>query len=419
MSISDFLTSIRAEMPRCDAERVGAERYGSPRLSAFELLGTNENVLSNVLAELFDPRGAHGQGTLFLNALLRAIGERIVHTREPVKITREFVTKHRRRIDILIETNSALIGIENKPFAVQSENQLSDYQKDLEERAGKRKPRLIFISDSDPDTAKEYVTPLRFYDWGKNESSICGLLDEVHGDIRSYHARAFVEDFGNWIKRHFGGEDNMMDELEFYAEEILKHFEIAEERKSIGAVLLAGDRIRREVIDKIGSHIWCTLLEAYPDLEGEDGELSGRIDQKHTAWKIRRPSWPENCCLAIEAGKNSAGGVFYGVRALKPETANARNSPDSVCFERDIIEGSLQDVANGSSTNWWPWYQMAPTSNWTQDFIARLLIDTDGRVETHNDVERMSADLLRLADAIEDGLVRGKRRAEENGVRSG
>ena len=54
-SIDTFLTALADEMPRCDAERLGAERYGSPRLSAFELLGTNETTLSDVIAERLDP----------------------------------------------------------------------------------------------------------------------------------------------------------------------------------------------------------------------------------------------------------------------------------------------------------------------------------------------------------------------------
>lgn len=405
MSIAAFLDATAAEMPRCDAERVGAERFGSPRLSAFELLGTNENTLSNVMAELFDPRGAHGQGLLFLNALLRNIGEPISHNRDSIKITREFATKHRRRIDILIETPSSLIGIENKPFAEQSENQLSDYQKDLEERAGIRKPRLLFISNSEPNTAKDFVTHLRFYNSEVGGQSLCDMLKSVRDKIRSQRAKGFVDDFAEWIERNLGGEQNMRDELEPYTDEVFTHFERAEQRKSIGAVLLAGDRIRREVINTIGSHVLSTLRNTYRDLEAENEDLFSSISQKHTAWKISRPTWPENCSLAIESERTDGGGIFYGVRALKPETPQALNSPGSVCLGRGALEAELQNIAGGSSSNWWPWYQRAPTSAWRLDFIARVLIETDGRIDTHGDIRKIADDLLRLANGIEEGLA--------------
>lgn len=401
--VQEFLDALSREMPRCDAEWVGAERYGAPRLSAFELLGTKENTLSDVIADLLDPRGTHGQGTLFLNALLRRIDEPVVHARDAVRITREFATKQKRRVDIVVETPASLIGIENKPFAGQGDRQLSDYYADLVDRAGGRVPRLIFLSDSEPETARDETTVLRFYDWGEGHPSFSGLLDEVRNDIRAPRVKAFVDDFRDWIARHFGGEE-MTNELGPYADEVLTRFERPADRKAIGAVLLAGVQIRNEVIDRIGQHIWTVLSETYPDLEGEEGELSGWINEKHCPWGMRRPSWPTNCALTIEAHKPEAANIFYGVRALKPGTTNAKHHPDTVCDGRDLFEDRLRDIANGSSNDWWPWWQYAPTSTWSQGFVARLLIEANGHIEEHDDVKRMTADMVRLAEAIEEAL---------------
>jgi hypothetical protein len=397
--IDDFLNSLAREMPRCDAERLGAERYGSPRLSAFELLGTKETTLSYVIADLLDPRGTHGQGVLFLNALLRAIKQPEVHVRDAIRVQREFMTKNTRRIDILIETPTSLIGIENKPFARQGENQLIDYHKDLEERAGDRKHCLVFLSDSDPETARDVTKIIRFYDWGEDLPSLCGMLSEVDSEIRAPRAQAFVKDFHNWIARHFGGEE-MTDELETYSEEVLMRLKRGRDQKAIGAVMLASDQIRSEVIDQIGQHIWTELKEIYPDLEGEDGELSEWIDERHRPWTMRAPSWPENCVLAIEAHKYGAADIYYGIRALKPGTPEAEQEPDNVCHDRDHFEGGLQDVANGSSSNWWPWHQNPPKPVWSQEFIARLLIETNGEIAEHDDVKKITADMIRLAEII-------------------
>ncbi|WP_299842660.1 PD-(D/E)XK nuclease family protein [uncultured Jannaschia sp.] len=397
----EFLDSLSGEMPRCDVERHGAERYGSPRLSVFELLGMNENTLSDVIAELLDPRGTHGQGVLFLNAFLRAIDEPGVHGRTAVRVVREFVTRHGRRIDILIETPTSLIGIENKPFAGQSENQLSDYHFDLVTRAGERlRPRLVFLSDSDPMTAKDKAKIVRFHDQDDRHPSLIGLLNETHGDIRSPRARAFVEDFCGWVTRNLGDEV-MTDELEPYAEEVLSRFEHTNDRKAIGAVMLAGARIRHEVIDRIGKHILDVLSGQYPDVETEDDGLSGSIDARFESWTMRRPSWPENCFLAIEGQSSGAKDICYGIVALKQGTSEAERYPDEVYHARDHLEAALQDVANGSTSDWYPWYRRAPTPNWSQEYIARLLIEADGQVELHDDVKKMTADIVQLAGVIE------------------
>ncbi|MGK7754320.1 MULTISPECIES: PD-(D/E)XK nuclease family protein [unclassified Roseovarius] len=398
--IDDFLNALASEMPRCDAERLGAERYGSPRLSAFELLGTKETTLSYVISDLLDPRGTHGQGTLFLNAMLRAIKQPEVHVRDAIRVQREFLTKHKRRIDILIETPNSLIGIENKPFAGQGESQLIDYHTDLVERAGDRRtPCLVFLSDSDPETAKNHTNILRFYDWGEDLPSLSGMLREVDGEIRSTRSRAFVKDFHDWIARHLGGEE-MTDELEPYAEEVLARLKRRRDRKAIGAVMLASDSIRCEVIDEIGQHFWTILRKTYPDLEREEGELSVSIDVDKDSWAMRDPSWPKNCVLAIEAQKKGACDVIYGIQALKPGTPEAEREPNYVCHDREGFEEGLQDLANGSSSNWWPWYQSAPTSAWSQEFIARLLIETNGEIVEHDDVKKMTADMIRLAEII-------------------
>ena len=58
MSLDPVLGSLGHQMPQLDAHRAGAEFYGAPRLSLFELFGPNELALSRVLGDLFDPRGS-------------------------------------------------------------------------------------------------------------------------------------------------------------------------------------------------------------------------------------------------------------------------------------------------------------------------------------------------------------------------
>lgn len=78
-----------------------------------------ENVCSNILAFFFDPERPHGLGTLFLDAIARTGGiqgqEGTIGSN--VLVDREVTTDAGNRVDILIQSDSHTILIENKIFA--------------------------------------------------------------------------------------------------------------------------------------------------------------------------------------------------------------------------------------------------------------------------------------------------------------
>ncbi|KQT51207.1 hypothetical protein ASG47_18710 [Devosia sp. Leaf420] len=145
--VRDAISHMALMVPTLDANRAGIDLYGAPAFSAFSVFSPNENTLSRIVVELFDPAGSHGQGALFLNAMLRAIGIPGVNPREAIRVRREVLTRARRRIDIVIEMPRYVIGIENKPWAVQQPNQLGDYLSELSADLRGRTPVLVFLSD--------------------------------------------------------------------------------------------------------------------------------------------------------------------------------------------------------------------------------------------------------------------------------
>jgi hypothetical protein len=91
-----------------------------------ELIATKEENISRVIAKLLDPRGGHGQGSVFLQKFL----ERIFPQRETFrnletsKVLTEYTIPNGRRIDILVVLPDGFsIGIENRPRAGDQENQ--------------------------------------------------------------------------------------------------------------------------------------------------------------------------------------------------------------------------------------------------------------------------------------------------------
>ncbi len=100
-----------------------------------EIIQPDENKISDVIKLLLEPNGVHGQGALFLKIFLKKLEEftdkNIFIDFSKVKIEREKTTdllkdNQNRRIDLLKKSNNYVIGIENKPWAGEQENQLKD-----------------------------------------------------------------------------------------------------------------------------------------------------------------------------------------------------------------------------------------------------------------------------------------------------
>ena len=259
--LSSVVDELEHQMPLLDAKRAGAEMYGAPRLSPFELLNPSENTLSRVVGDLFDPKGSHGQGPLFLNALLVKLGLPRVGVRDFISVGREVLTQQRRRIDLVIETPAVLLGIENKPWAGQQCNQLSDYLRDLKARAGKKRSVLVFLSDQEEKTAKGEVArmPYQAVDEGP---SLYAILAETVEKIRADRSRFCVRDFMRYIELHFGGGTMNEEGDEPYIQAVQAEFDAGPgKRKALAAVLLAQSNLHSRIVDDIGDYLLRDIRE--------------------------------------------------------------------------------------------------------------------------------------------------------------
>ncbi len=106
-----------------------------------------ENVCSNLLAFFLDPTGPHGLGILVLDALTLAgsitaaderFGGRVI-------VGREVTTDAGNRIDILIESESRVVLVENKIFAPVT-NPFPDYAAHLDRVAGGRAKHKVLLT---------------------------------------------------------------------------------------------------------------------------------------------------------------------------------------------------------------------------------------------------------------------------------
>lgn len=73
-----------------------------------------ENVCSNVLAFYLDPAQEHGMGTLMLEAFAAMIGRKELALPQQIRVVREHATKDGGRLDLWVDGETFVLGIENK-----------------------------------------------------------------------------------------------------------------------------------------------------------------------------------------------------------------------------------------------------------------------------------------------------------------
>lgn len=184
--------------PRLEvAQKIDQEmnRIFAYRFNALDYVRTDELGLSRIIADLLDPNARHGQGSLFLEILLSKLNllqEENDNSEfwtnidfERVNVVTERKIKDDRRIDIYIELNQLgsdngvyCLAIENKPYAGDSHNQVSDYLSHLEDKSQVNKYLLIYLSPNGTPPSSASL-PETEYDRWTNKFKIMSYCEKV------------------------------------------------------------------------------------------------------------------------------------------------------------------------------------------------------------------------------------------------
>jgi len=162
-----LFNNLSPEIKKYKQEREEFNKQCSGDFNIFSMLGRgyNENVFSDIIADMLDPEGSHGQKMIFLEAFLDRIQNKNVKKREIKnrhiefirKIRREEGTEENRRIDIYMEFHDGfLLVIENKIDAGDQPKQVEHYISEIRSRKGGNRNDFYFIYLSpdghNPDT---------------------------------------------------------------------------------------------------------------------------------------------------------------------------------------------------------------------------------------------------------------------------
>ena len=114
-----------------------------------------EKVYSNILAFFLDPGREHGFGSLFLESLLSIAKYEAIQDSEEVEVKTEEYTGTRKRIDLVISTDTLIVGIENKIYNP-VHNDLKDYGQRLDALAnGQRRVCKLLLGLNLPNDDQE------------------------------------------------------------------------------------------------------------------------------------------------------------------------------------------------------------------------------------------------------------------------
>ena len=152
--LEHFFKAISRRVKDAEKKQRQLDLKEATRFNVFDLIDPDENKLSDILADLLNPAGSHGQGALFLHSLFEQLEQGLgsdANLTKNLTVQREAPThgiqKYRRRMDVLVKAG-ALLAIENKLDSPEQRDQVKDYLVHLRfcTRGSHRKSVLIYLT---------------------------------------------------------------------------------------------------------------------------------------------------------------------------------------------------------------------------------------------------------------------------------
>ena len=200
-----------------------------------------ENVCSNILAFYLNPNEEHKLNDLVVSALLKVVSQKNGAMYENIDVSyfnvhREFATINGNRIDIVMQNEDMVIGIENKIDATVYNN-LYDYSETLD-KLGKNSIKILlslndekqatihndFINITYGEFFEQIRADLRNSDYIKNKWHIY-LIDFMNNLMGFEVEKNMEQEINNWINNHITEIEEFTKLLNFAKSNINKKLE--------------------------------------------------------------------------------------------------------------------------------------------------------------------------------------------------
>ena len=293
------------------------DQMNSNEFSVFQYIDFHEVLMSTIFKDLLNPRGKHGQGSLFLDEFLSLLEIENPVLTERFSIITEALTSHldsNRRIDILLNwSNKFAIGIENKPYAIDQENQLSDYSKQLSKEFNDNYV-LVFISNRPPDESsieKDMLQSLieqnKYVHIDFND--IIKWLETSNEKVKLPKITHYIEDLINQIKMDINNENK-------YNSKLIEFLHNSEENiKATFEIVNSFDGLRTQIARNFVEELKNLLIK-----NGKEFEFN--LEPKEFSYKINltikriNKEWGEYSCGLFDY---DGEGLHYAINLGKDE----------------------------------------------------------------------------------------------------
>lgn len=388
-SIDRFLASVSTELESLKHFETLYAPVLAPHFNAVSCSGPDENRLSKIIAMLLDPKGEHGQGRMFLDNFLQMLKEQdrknelaqqldilTKHCEDPSTIQKttrmlEVTTdclddqNKQRRIDILLDLNGFGLAVENKPWAEDQPNQISDYLKHLSFKYNSNKATdavrdylLVYLSrDGNPPSDYSIQEQDRI---GQEKSGHFFTIS--YGNLKKWcldcvekckaiKVRLFVEDFAAYIKDVFEGGTPAMEKKVIIDQAI--------KQENIAAAVSVGFNwpdISSKLFHNLAD---LSLNQSGLEIDGWEKAVDFNIYVKNVGITYYNSNWGKYV-IRFAFDESNARDLCWGIYTIDGES---HNCSDQIKTKLDKIFGKSE-----APTNWWPWWQYfeTPYRNWDE-----------------------------------------------------
>ena len=234
-----------------------------------------ENVCSNILKFYIENNNEHNLDNLFIDSLFQTIDVVDFNEHGNILVEREVGTKDKGRLDLLIETDEYVIGIENKIFH-ELNNNLGDYSRTIDERAKDGNKKTIKIVLSLKSLRDEKITDNNFINITHDQ-----LLEKVKANLERYMLRGdnkYISFLKDYIKTINNLTSNGSDDIELNA--FLKNNYKAVEKKIIQEKIKDEDNLFLEKNNTIIEELKNEFLKyKVENIAGKVKQLKGAISR--------------------------------------------------------------------------------------------------------------------------------------------